>query len=870
MQKFSFLFSLIFFSITAFAQVDYSNPKEYEIADIEVSGIRFLSQDALIILSGLSVGQKIEIPGDDISNSIKKLWDEGMFSDVQIFYNKVDANSVKINILLQEQPRLHKIIYLGDGRKFGKRRKAKNDSNSNTNTFNSHHTDLVDENGDVIVSAQDLADIEAASNDNTAKKDIEEELASIISTGKMLTDNLLSQAENKIKDYYAEKGFPNTVVTYTVKNDTTLQNWVNLYVHIDKKNKVKIEELIIRGNTAFSDNKIKRTLKETKQRNFWRVWKTSKYISDNFKNDQKELIKKYNKAGYRDARIVEDSVYTVSGQLNVYLKIHEGNKYHYRSIKWVGNTIYTTDQLNKILDIKPGDVYNPERLENRLVMAEDAVGNLYLDNGYLFYQSIPREVSVANDSVDLEIIIMEGEQARINKVLLEGNTRTNDHVARREIRTLPGELFSKSDIIRSSRELAQIGNFDPEQLVPMPIPNQAEGNTDIKYSVVEKSNDMFELSGGWGMIGFIGRVGVRFNNFSTQNILKPKTWAPLPIGDGQQLSISANIGASQYQLYSISFMEPWLGGKKPNSLSVSVYYNLMSNGVLTKYEDPTTNYLRQTMQLYGASVGLGRRLKVPDDYFVLSNELSFQRYYIDGLTSYIDVADGAYNILSLNTTLARNSIDNPLYTRHGSNISASLKFTPPYSIFMGNKNWASLPEQEKFRWVELYKVSIKGDWYFSIVGDLVFRTAFEYGFLGSYNRNIGYSPFEGYELGGDGMGYYTFGKDYIGLRGYENQSLTATQGAHIYTKYTAELRHPIILKEIATIYALTFLEAGNSWSYMNESNPFDIYRSAGAGVRVFLPMLGQIGVDFGYGFDDVPNKPGVNGFQYHFVFGQQF
>ncbi len=823
MRKIFFILLTNIIITASFAQVDYSNPKKYEIEKINISGVRFLSEEALILLSGLHVGQEITIPGDDISEAIQKLWEQNLFSDVKISFTESGGNKIILNILLQEQARLNKVYFLG------------------------------------IKKSQ--------------KTDLEEKLN--LKPGRQLTDNILNQSENIIQAFYEEKGFLNTVVTYTIKDDTTMQNMVNLYIDIDKQNKVKIDEIIIRGNTAFSDNKIKRNLKETKQKNTFRIWKTSKYIKDNFKEDQKTLIAKYNKAGYRDARIVEDSVYiTEDGLLNMYMKIHEGNKYYYRSITWVGNTKYTTEQLSTILDIKVGDVYNQERLDNRLIMAEDAVGNLYLDNGYLFYQSIPREVKIENDSVDLEIIVIEGNQARINRMTLQGNTRTNDHVPRREIRTLPGELFSKSDIIRSVRELAQLGNFDPENLVPTPLPNQSSGNVDIDYAVIEKSNDMFELSGGWGMMGFIGRVGVRFNNFSMRNIAKPKYWAPLPMGDGQQLSFSANIGASSYQLYSVSFMEPWLGGKKANSLSVSLYYNLMSNGITERTAQfYGGNAERQTMQLYGASIGLGRRLKKPDDYFVHSAELSYQRYYIDGLTSYIRAENGAYNIFSFNNTIARNSIDNPLYSRRGSNLSVGLKVTPPYSSILSlfsERDWQHMPEHEKFEWVELYKITVKGDWYFQIAGDLVFRTAFEYGILGNYNKDIGYSPFEAYELGGDGMGYYTFGKDYVGLRGYENQSLTATSGAHLYNKYTAEIRHPVLLKDIATIYALGFLEAGNSWNTMDEMNPFDIKRSAGVGVRLFLPMLGQLGVDFGWGFDKPIGATEISGFQYHFVFGQQF
>jgi outer membrane protein insertion porin family len=543
------------------------------------------------------------------------------------------------------------------------------------------------------------------------------------------------------------------------------------------------------------------------------------------------------------------------------LKVDEGSQYFFRDITWVGNTKYTTEQLLLLLDIKKGDVYDQTRLENRLSYEEDAVSNLYLDDGYLFFQAIPKELIIENDSVDLEIMIFEGPQARINRISVIGNSRTNDRVVIRELRTIPGELFSKSDIIRSIRELANLGSFDPEQLVPTPIPNQVDGTVDIEYSVIERSNDMFELSGGWGAGMFVGKVGLSFNNFSTHNFFDKKSWQPLPTGDGQKLSLSVQASGKAYQMVSVSFIEPWLGGKKPNSLSISLYYN--SIGSYIGYGDVEPG----AMRILGVATGIGKRLKWPDDYFTIYNEINLQKYILRKETSYIDAPLGDYNIISLSSTLGRSSIDNPIYSRSGSSFTLSLQSTLPYSL-LGFKM------SDKFNWIEFYKVTFNTSWFNQIVGDLVLHSKIEYGAVGYFDKNIGYTPFESYEVGGSGMGYGTYGKENIALRGYEDKSLTPTslgkEGGHIYSKYTIELRYPVVLSESANIYGLGFLEAGNCWYNLNEFNPFDIYRSAGVGVRVFLPMLGQLGIDWGYGFDEVPNNAEANKGQIHFVFGQQF
>ncbi len=825
MKKILIILSLTFFVfVTSKAQqfVDYSNPKEYEIAGITVSGIRYLSPDAVIMLSGLSVGQKIKIPSDDISKAIKRLWDQGLFSDVKISITKIEGNKVYLNFYLQEQPRLLNLYIKGVNK----------------------------------TQESDLRDILG------------------LTRGKKVSNSLLIEAEKKIKDYFAKKGYPFVKVTFKMVDDTMYQNVVNLYINIDKRNRVKIKRIIVRGNQQVPTRKILAWMKNTKRKRFYRFWKPSRFIPDKYKEDEQNIIKHYNKLGFRDARIVEDSVYPVSNKfLNIYLKIHEGHKFYFRNITWVGNTKYSSEFLTKKLDIKKGDPYDQNRLEKRLTTDDDAVANLYLDDGYLFFHAIPKEERIVNDSVDVQILVYEGQQARINDVIISGNTRTNDHVIRRELRTLPGELFSKADLVRSIRELANLGNFDPEQLTPTPIPNQANGTVDIKYHVVEKSNDVFELSGGWGAYGFVGRTSLRFNNFSVRNIPHLDQWAPLPVGDGQKLSISALANGKSYQSYSFSFMDPWFGGKKPNSFSISIYYNYLSNyNPYLAHNNPF--FKKGSLQMFGASVGLGRRLKWPDDYFVLSNSLSYDLYLMDSMQYYLEIPNGLYHLISFTTSFGRNSVDNPLYSRSGSNLSLTLKMTPPYSLFI-KKDYANLPDSLRMKWVELYKVTFKGQWFFRLWGDLVLAPKLEYGILGYYNKAIGYEPFEGYVMGGDPMGYYTFGKQFISLRGYERAALTpeqdpAHQIAHLYSKYTFEVRYPVILKEMATVYVLGFAEAGNAWQQIYEFNPFKLYRSVGVGVRMFIPMMGLVGVDFAYGLDDIPYNPGSGGFHYHFVFGQQF
>jgi len=816
------LFALFFttFISISYSQTDfnYENPKEYEIAGIQTKGIRYLDNTALIHVTGLTIGQKITVPGDEITDAIKRLWEQKMFSDIKIYAVKIEDNKIWLEIALEERPRLSEVRYYGI-----------------------KHSD---------------------------QEDLNDKLDLI--KGRQITQNTLILSENIIKQFYADKGFSKTKVRIFQKQDTAYQNAVILNIYIDKYKKTRIENITIEGNSVFKTRKIKRSLlKNTKERRWYGLFKPSKYIASKYEEDKKNIIAAYNKKGYRDAKIIKDSVFDANERnVNIYIKLKEGKQYFFRNIKWIGNSIYSTEVLNKKLHIKKGDIYDREKLNNRLTADNDAVGNLYMDNGYLFFNVRAVEKKIENDSVDIELRMYEGPKARINKVTIKGNTRTNDNVIRRELYTVPGELFSKSDIIRSVRELATLGHFDPEQIVPTPIPNPANGTVDLEYSLVERGDDRVEISGGWGAGTFVGRLALTFNNFSIQNIFDKKAWRPLPTGDGQKLSLSVQTNGPSYQYYSISFQEPWLGGKKPNSLSVSFYYNIQTNRT---YSNPDPEEL-QTAKVAGVSVGFGRRLKWPDNYFTLYHSVGYQNYVLDDwiYRSYIkNVTDGRYNNIIFSTKFGRNSIDNPLYSRRGSEFSLGIELTPPYSMF-SSKDYSIMDNQDKYRWIEYYKWSFKARWFSQLWGDLVFHTKTEFGYLGYYNKDIGYSPIGGYSLGGSGMSYYSYGVDIIGLRGYSDGDLTPDEGANIYIKYTTELRFPIVLKESANIFVLAFAEAGNAWYDTKTFNPFVIKRSAGIGLRLFLPMLGQLGFDWGYGFDPQPGEFSAHGGEFHFTMGQQF
>ncbi|MBU0764728.1 MAG: outer membrane protein assembly factor BamA [Bacteroidetes bacterium] len=879
------IFSLAQISVSSDVPViDYDNPKEYEIGGITVSGIKYLDHSVLIQLSGLSVGDIIMIPDVETTDAIKKLWKQGLFSDIKITATKVIGNKIFLDIYLQEQPRLSRFSFSG-------MKKSEVD-------------------------------------------DIREKLKLV--KGMQVTENLISTIDQKIKNYFIDKGYLDTEVEIIQEDDTSLVNNVILNINVNTNEKIKINSIAFEGNTStpvykkqqteegvgrwnlifrkspFDERKLRRSMKETKQKTWYNIFKSSKFIESNYTEDKKNILARYNERGYRDAKIVSDTVFQHDEKtINIIIRLDEGEKYYIRNISWIGNTKYPSKFLNDILGLKRGDVYNQSQLEEKVFMSPTGVFSLYQDDGYLFSSVTPVEVLVENDSIDIEMRIFEGKQARINRVAIVGNSKTNDHVILREIRTKPGQLYSRSDIQRTIRELAQLGYFDPEKLNVDFNPDPANGTVDLEYTVEEKPSDQFELSGGWGARMFVGSIGLIFTNFSARNMLKPSAWRPIPTGDGQRLSFRAQSNGIWYQGYNMSFVEPWLGGKKPNSLYVSLNHTIFSNGkkkYITTDGVKTPNPDRQLMRVSGASVGLGRRLKWPDDFFALNNELSYQHYYLDNY-DYMNLftfTEGESNNFSFQTTIARNSSGpNPIYPVGGSDLSFSFELTPPYSMFREDRFWELGDEEKaelyneygttagaveiqnredkiKYKWIEYHKYSFRAASYTSLVKfgkfDLVLHTKAEFGYVGFYNKDLGPSPFEGYYMGGDGLMTYTvYGKETIPLRGYDNGSITSNiindsgkSNGNAYDKFTFELRFPLSLNPSATLYMLTFAEAGNAWYNFSDVDVFDIKRSAGVGVRIFLPMFGKLGVDWGYGFDPVVPGGQRSGSQFHFIIGQNF
>lgn len=842
-------------------EFNYTKPVTYSIGGITVSGVEHLDHGVIIVLSGLGVGDVIEVPGERIREAIEKLWQQGLFENIRITATRIEGDLIFLNLSMKERPRMSRFSFRGIKKS----------------------------------EADDLRDkIRLVRND-------------------VVTDNLVIRTENIIKKHFSDKGYLNAEVDITQEHDSAGINQVELIIAIDKQNRIRIESINLSGNKQVSDKVLKRQLKDTKERGVVkpfdsmdslllntaraalkldivgmgqsvldvfsedirpRIFKSSRLIEADFVADQRNIIRKYNELGYRDARIIHDSVYrTGENSVAIDLHIQEGPQYYFGDIRWIGNTKYNTELLDAVLGIKRGDIYNQKILETNLMYNPQGVdvSSLYLDDGYLFFRVTPVEVRVENDTIDLEMRIFEGKQATINRVSIKGNTRTNDHVVIRELRTRPGQLFNRSDIIRSTRDLAQLRYFDAEKINPVPIPNAEEGTVDIVYEVEETSADQIELSGGWGYGRIIGTLGLSFNNFSTRKLFEGSAWRPIPGGDGQKLSLRLQSFGRGYISYSASFTEPWLGGKKPNSLSVSYYHSLFSNGL------SRTNSEFASFKIDGLSVMLGKRLQWPDDFFVLIQNISLQRYVLDnyGAIFSFGTGDGEYNSISYGVTFGRKSVDQPIYPRSGSDLTVGLTLTPPYSLF-SNKDYTSLPDEEKFKWMEYHKWDINSSWYQAIVGDLVISVRSRYGFLGLYNRDIGVTPFERYFLGGDGLSGYNNldGREIIAFRGYSNESMTPDYwrdrniGATIYNKNTLEVRYPLSLNPSATIYVLGFAEAGNAWRNFGEFNPFDLKRSAGLGVRVFLPMFGLLGLDWGYGFDPIPGIEGANKGQFHFSINQ--
>jgi outer membrane protein insertion porin family len=837
LKKFTVLL-LSFLSISLGAQtteeVDYSTPKSYEIGGIMVNGADNLNNSTLIAISGLTIGDTIKIPGDNISIAITKLWKEGLFADINITIDKIVENTIFLNINLKENSRLSKFKFKGK------------------------------------ISKSDIS---------TLKEDLK------LMRGKILTQNIINNSVNLIKTYYINKGFLNITVGYLTTIDTSAVNSESLIFNINKGKKVKIKDIKIIGrdkiaNTnktflnrqdtvfAISDRKVKKSMKNTKAKKWWRIFKVSKFIDNNYTDDKEKLIAKYNEIGYRDARITKDTTYlNKDNTLSIKITIKEGEPYKFGKISFVGNKVYATEELSRQLGIKEGDVFDQSILDARLFGSPEGadISSLYLDDGYLFFNATPVEVAVNNKNIDLEIKIYEGKQARVNKVMIKGNTKTNDHVIMREIRTRPGDLFKRSDIMRSQRELSQMPFFNPEAFDVKVEPDPGRNEVDITYVLAEKSSDQIQLQGGWGANRVLGSLSLSFNNFSTRNIFKGDRWSPLPSGDGQRISLSASSNGAYYQNYNISFTEPWLGGKKPNALSVSLYKSISSNG--------QSGESRQAIEITGLTVGLGKRLKYPDDYFTIYNGINFQQYELINSQLFSSFEDGYSNNVNYNIRLGRNSVDQLIFPRRGSNFSLGLKLTPPYSLFDGVNDYSTLDPEVKYKWIEYYKWQFKSSWYSAFTDKLVLATRIEMGLLGAYNNNLGISPFERFYVGGDGlsgMGMVYDGRELISLRGYSNNSISPQTGGTIYNKYTTEIRYALSLNPSSTIYALGFLEAGNSWDDFDNFNPFGVKRSAGIGVRIMLPMIGMMGLDYGWGLDDILGNPNANGGQFHFSMGQQF
>ncbi|MCQ2187203.1 MAG: outer membrane protein assembly factor BamA [Bacteroidales bacterium] len=837
--------------------VDYNNPKKYYIGGVSVEGNHYFSEQQIIQLTGMQEGMEITVPGEDVSNIVKRLWLQRYFEDValNVDHLSADGDSAYFKISIMERPRVSRWTFSG------------------------------------VKSGE--------------QKDLKERLN--LRRGGEFSDYVDKTSCDIIKRYYFEKGFLNCQVTAEPQKDTIVKNAIRVNFAVDRGDKIKIKEINFIGNDNVKDFKIAKQMKKTKSAKIYNFFSSKKFNEKEYKNDKKMALSAFNEAGYRDARLVKDTIYMLppkkegkkANRLGIDLTFEEGDKYYFRDITWTGNSVYSTEALDQILAIEKGDVYDQVSMNKRLKgggkQNEYDVSKLYRDNGYLFFGINPVETNIQNDSVDVEIRISEGKQATLNNIIINGNDLTNEKVVRRQIFTRPGYLFSQSDFERSVREIASLGQFDPEAIMGEGgysiIPNELNNTVDIVYNVTEKPSSQLELSGGWGGNTFVATVGVSFNNFSTQRFFDKSAWKPVPLGDAQNLAFRFQTNGTYYTALTASFTEPWLFGKKPTSLNLSAYYTRQTNSLLALN---ILSHDRQ-MEVYGFSASLGKRLKWPDNYFVLYNGLSWQTYKLTNWYSgYFIFDDGLAHNLSYTLNLMRNSTDQQIYPRQGSDISASLAITPPYSLMRkfdfdeaGNKiavtdpksiDYSHWTSRDRYKWIEYHKWKFSAATYTKLVGDLVLMTRAQFGYLGYYNRNWGYSPFEGFLVGGDGMsGYSTYGSEVISLRGYENYSLTPYEvsaynsngyayAGNVYDKFTVELRYPVILQPQSTIFVLGFAEGGNCWSDIRKFNPFIMKRSAGVGVRIFLPMVGLLGVDWGYGFDDKQN----GGSQFHFVIGQQF
>jgi outer membrane protein insertion porin family len=823
------------------------NAKKYRIGGVDVEGAKFTDPQVIRLLSGLERGSEISIPGDQISEAIKKLWKQSIFEDVQIILDKVIANDAFLVIKVTERPRLSKFKFEKD------------------------------------VKKSDADDIRAKIR---------------LLKERVVTDYMIGSIKNTVNDHFLNKGFYyNKVEVIQTKDTSTKTPHIILTIRVTKGKKVRIQDVIIKGNTVIKSWQLRRKLEDSKRFRWYNPFNSGKYLEDNLSKDLPAIAQKYNAKGYRDAKVVKDTVYFVSpDRVAIEITVDEGPKYYFGKFNWFGNSKYSSGFLDTILNIKPGDVYDQSKLEQKLYMNPNGfdISSLYMDQGYLFFQVNPQESNVHNDTIDFDILMYEGKQATINKVTIKGNDKTNDHVIYREIRTKPGQLFRRSDIMRTQRELAQLGYFNQEKLNVNPTPNPADGTVDIEYIVEEKPSDQIELSGGWGGrnslagraggLGVIGTLGLTFNNFSAKNFFKKDAWRPLPSGDGQRLSLRAQTNGIFYQSYNFSFTEPWLGGKKPNSLTVSAFHSLFSNGVskfITTNGVKDFNPARQSMSIIGGSLGFGKRLQWPDNYFNMYSNLSYNYYDLRQYAAFI-FSTGYANDFNLGLNISRNSVDQPIYPKQGSNFNLHMQFTPPYSL-LSDKNYAELSLSERYKFIEYQKYKLTAEWFTQLTNkkaaegkearNMVLRTKVGYGFLGYYNKLVGTSPFERFYMGGSGIsGFQNFvAREIIALRGYPDNSVSSRFGDPICARYTMELRYPISLNPQATIFVLGFAEGGNTWTDYKKFNPFQVKRSAGVGLRVFLPMFGLLGIDYGWGFDAIPGNPGIgNGKgQFHFTIGGQ-
>lgn len=826
-------------SICAFAQegkkdngvvVNYEKPTTYVVGGIDVEGVKYLNKDQLISLTGLKVGDRIKVPSEDLTSIVKRIWMQRYFEDVGLYIDSLapTRDTAYLKLTLQERPRVSKWSFTG----------VKNGEQS----------------------------------------DLQEKLN--LRRGAELSEYGVKTNIKVIKDYFKEKGFQNCEVDIRQERDTIIKNAVRVTFDVHKGEKVKIKKITFEGVHSVKENKLVKAMKNTRDMRFRNFFSSKKFKEKEYENDKRAMIEVLNEAGFRDAKIVSDTMYYMEpNRLRIDFKIEEGQRYYFRNITWTGNSLYTEEELNNVLMIKKGDVYDVVNMNKRLNGDPKKqfmdVGTMYRDLGYLFFNVVPVELNIVGDSVDVEMRMVEGKPATFNNIIISGNTVTNEKIVRRQIFTKPGYLYSQSQFERSVREISSMGHFDPEHAMDPSkgytlIPNQMNNTVDIAYNVAEKPNSQLELSGGWGGYSFVGTIGVSFNNFSLKRIFDKKAWRPVPLGDAQVLSLRFQTNGTYYTAASVNFMEPWLFGKKPTSLNISGYYTRQTNSYYF-YQNPDEYF-----EVYGVAAGLGSRLKWPDNYFVLYHELSWQSYNLHDWGYNFLFSTGQSNNISYKLSLTRNSTDQAIYPRQGSDFTFSVQLTPPYSAFRDpNTDYQSMTDQQRYRWIEYHKWTFKGTLYTKVIGDLVLMARAQFGYLGTYNKKLGYSPFEGYQVGGDGMsGYNTYGSEIIALRGYENYSLTPINEdgvycGHIYDKFTIELRYPLVLQPQSTIFALLFLEGGNCWDRIEKFNPFEIKRSAGVGLRVMLPMVGLLGIDWGWGFDPVLNKE-RGGSNFHFVIGQQF